>query len=281
MGEREHIIACFYDFDQTLTPEYMENPMLRHLGIDPETFWADDKKLKEEALALDIDINYENSYMINLILYIKKEKLPPLSNADLVRYGGLLTPYPGLPEFFVRTKEEVRKSYGQHGIKLEHYIISTGLRKMIQGSPLNAEGAIDQIFASEFVEYEGVISMPARNVGFIEKTRYLYEANKGTNVDPAIDVNKRMPPEQRRIPFQNMIYVGDGFTDVPCMTMIMKLGGQSIGVYDSTKQKSIDEVQALLRDGRVCHVAETDYREGGEASKTIESCIQKVAKKIL
>src|SRR3989344_1775819 len=262
MGSNQSIIACFYDCDQTLIPEYMQNPVLRHLGIDPAEFWADDKKLKEEAAGKDVDINSENSYMINLILYIKEGKLPALSNADLQKYGKeFINPFPGLPDFFLRTKEEIKSKYSRYGLKLEHYIISTGLRKMIQGSSLNAPGALDQIFASEFLEVDGIISLPARNVGFIEKTRYLYEASKGTNVDPSIDVNKRIPYEERRIPFENMIYVGDGFTDVPCMTMITKLGGQSIGVYDRQKPKGKKEAEELLQEGRVCRIAEADYQK--------------------
>ena len=283
MGEcKSSIIACFYDCDQTLIPEFMQEPMLRHLGVDPKYFWADDKKLKQEAAAADVNINSENSYMNNLILYIKEGKLPPLSNADLQRYGKeLITTFPGLPEFFLRTKQDVQREYGQHRIKLEHYIISTGLRKMIQGSSLNHPGALDQIFASEFMEQDGVISLPARNVGFIEKTRYIYEVSKGTNVDPSIDVNKRIPYGKRRVPFKNMIYVGDGFTDVPCMTMLTKLGGQSIGVYDPDKQKSQEEVNELLRDRRVCRIAEADYREDGEASEAIEESIIRVAERIM
>ncbi len=282
MGEGQGIIACFYDCDQTLIPDYMQDPMLQHLGVNPKEFWDNNKKLKKGASAVDVDINSENSYMINLILYIKEGKLPPLSNADLIKYGKeLIIPYPGLPEFFIRTKEDVKKLYEQHGISLEHYVISTGLRKMIQGSSLNAPGAIDQIFASEFLEYGGVISLPARNVGFIEKTRYLYEVNKGTNIDTTIDVNKRMPAEKRRIPYKNMIYVGDGFTDVPCMTMLTKLGGQSIGVYDPQKPQSREEVLELLQERRISCIAEADYRKNGAASNIIEESITSIAERII
>lgn len=282
MSEKPGIIACFYDCDQTLIPEYMQDPMLGHLGIEPQEFWTDNEKLKKGARAAGVDINSENSYMINLLLYIKKGKLPPLSNADLQNYGKeLIIPFPGLPEFFLRTKEEVQREYNQEGIKLEHYIISTGLRKMIQGSSLNIPGALDQIFASEFLEVDGIIALPTRNVGFIEKTRYLYEVSKGTNIDPTIDVNKRIPYGKRRVPFKNMIYVGDGFTDVPCMAMLTKLGGQSIGVYDPARPKSLEEVTELFRDKRVHHIAKADYRKGEEASEAIEESINRVADQII
>jgi len=259
----------------------MQDPMLRHLGVDPANFWKDNHLLKTEAETAGVDTNSENTYMINLLQYIETGKLPPLSNADLKKYGSLVTAYPGLPEFFLQTKKLVERLYGDQHIKLEHYIISTGLRKMIQGSPLNVPGAIDQIFASEFIEYQGVIRWPARNVGFIEKTRYLYEVSKGTNIDPSIDVNKRMSYGKRRIPFENMIYVGDGFTDVPCMTMITKLGGQSIGVYDSQKPQGKKEAEELLQERRVYRIAEADYQKNGEASETIEESIHKIVKRIL
>lgn len=281
MGVSQNIIACFYDCDQTLIPEFMQEPMLRHLGVDPEEFWKDNNNLKKEAKAVGVDINHENAYMINLLHYIEEGKLPPLSNADLQRYGLFITVYPGLPEFFLRTKKLVQQHYENQNIKLEHYIISTGLRKMIQGSPLNVPGAIDQIFASEFLEYNGVIRWPARNVGFIEKTRYLYEANKGVNVDPSIDVNKRMPSDQRRIYFENMIYVGDGFTDVPCMALTIERRGTSIGVYDPNRSKAFHELQELLKDGRISRMAQTDYRRGGEASEAIEQSIVRAAEKII
>lgn len=281
MLEKPDIIACFYDCDQTLIPEYMLDPMFRHLGVNPEEFWADNEKVKREAAADDVNINSENSYMINLLLYIKNGKLPSLSNANLYDYGALISTYPGLPEFFIRAKEEVVNSYGNHGLKLEHYIISTGLRKMIQGSCLNIPGALDQIFASEFLEVDGVISFPARNVGFIEKTRYLYETSKGTNVDPTIKVNKRIPYKKRRIPFENMIYVGDGFTDVPCMTMIKKLGGQSIAVYDPYRPNSLKEATELLKDQRVYQIAKANYQKEGEASKVIEESVNAIAERIL
>ena len=251
MSRRESVIACFYDCDQTLTAEYMQEPMFRDLGIDPEEFWRENDRLKQDAAALDTDINTDTFYMVSLLKYIEEGKIPPLSNSDLKRYGGAIRPFPGLPDFFLRTKREVVERYGKNNIRLEHYIISTGLRKMIQGSSLNVPGAIDQIFASEFLEHDGVIRWPARDVGFIGKTQYLYEASKGTNIDPTINVNRRILYQRRRIPFENMVYVGDGFTDVPCMTMITKLKGQSIGVYNPSRPNAHNEVQELLREGRV------------------------------
>ena|SRR3989344_2438850 len=152
---------------------------------------------------------------------------------------------------------------------------------MIQGSCLNAPGALDQIFASEFLEQDGVIHYPVKAIGFIEKTRCLYEANKGVNVDPTIDVNKRMPSAKRRIYFEDMIYVGDGFTDVPCMSMILERGGTSIGVYNPNRPKAYNEVLELLKDGRISRVAQTDYRKGGEAAEVIEESISRAAERMI
>ncbi|MEK6809855.1 MAG: hypothetical protein AABY40_04215 [Nanoarchaeota archaeon] len=279
--QSKNIIACFYDCDQTLTPEYMQEPMFRSMGIDPNEFWADNDKLKKYAASLDVDIGSETMYMINLLNYIKKGKIPPLSNSDLEKYGAMIQPFPGLPEFFLRTKKSVEKRYGSQGVKLEHYIISTGLRKMIQGSCLNAPGALDQIFASEYLEKDGVIYYPVKAIGFIEKTRCLYEANKGTNIDPTIDVNKRMPSGKRRIYFENMIYVGDGFTDVPCMSMTLERGGTSIGVYDPDRPKAYHEAMELLKDGRISRIAKTDYRKDGEAAEAIEESISRAAERMI
>ena len=281
MGEKPGIIACFYDCDQTLTAQFMQEPMFRSLGIEPKDFWADNDRLKQDAAVLDTDVNADTVYMVSLLKYIEEGKIPPLSNSDFKKYGSLIKPFPGLPDFFLRTKKEVAERYGKDNIKLEHYIISTGLRKMIQGSPLNVPGAIDQIFASEFLEYNGVIRWPARDVGFIEKTRYLYEANKGVNVDRSINVNQRLPPEKRRIYFENMIYVGDGFSDVPCMALTIERGGTSIGVYDSSHPKAKHEVEGLLQDGRVSCIAQTDYRKDGEASEVIEKSIIRIAERIV
>jgi len=275
------IIACIYDCDQTLIPEFMQEPMLRHLKVKPADFWTDTKQLREAAAAAGTYVNPENSYMINLLKYIEEKKIEPLSNSDLRNYGRMVTLYQGLPDFFLRTKRLVQEQYQGENITLEHYIISAGLRQMIEGSSLNVEGAIDGIFASEFLEHQGIIRWPCRTVGSTEKTRYLFEINKGVNVEPGNDVNYHMPAEKRRIPFENMIYVGDGFTDIPCMSLTLKQNGESLGVYDPSRSQAHPEAQKLLRDGRISNLVQADYRENGAASQAIMQLIAKAAERII
>ena len=258
---KDHIIGCFYDCDGTLIPGVMQEPLFRQYGIDGKSFWQEKERLIEQTKARGINMDFENGYLNLLLDYVREGKMPGLSNQRLRELGTQIEVFPGLPDFFQRTKEliEGNRLYADHHLKVEHYIVTTGLKEMVAGSVLNTPYLTD-IFGSEFAEYNGVIHQIARAVGHMKKTDFLHIANKGKNVDPAVDMNKRMLQEDRRIHFQNMKFVGDGFTDVPCFSLVGDRGGDAYGVYDSATGKA--QAETLLLEGRVKAIAPADYRSG-------------------
>jgi len=237
----EKILACFYDCDKTLTKGFMQVPMLEHYGVDTEEFWD---LLEEWKIITNMD--FETCYMNLMLEYITLEKLPQLSNKDLFEHGKSVQKYPGLPDYFTNINEDLKQDFPN--ATAEHYIISTGLKEMIEGRFPNT---LNGIFASEFTEREGKIHYIARAVGFLKKTEFPYIVNKGANIDPTIDINARMSLEDRRVPFTRMLYVADGMTDVPVWSQLEDRGGRRHGVFDLEEAGSLENAQNILTDNRV------------------------------
>lgn len=283
MENKEHIIGCFYDCDQTLIPGCMQQVLFSEYHIDEESFWKElnfwADQIRDQGGAMDL----ENGYLNFLLKYQEEGKIPPLSNELLRQLGVKIQTYPGLPEFFSRTKNliETHQPYQSLDIKVEHYIVSTGLKELIKGSPLYLDGIIKDVFAAEFVEENGQIKYVGRGVGHMKKTEFLHLANKGSNINPNIDVNHRTPQNERRIPFEQMIYVGDGFTDVPCFALVMRRGGYTLGVYDPEIEKAQQQAQELLHDRRVASVHPADYRPGSSFSQAFEAALRSISERII
>ncbi len=259
----DNIIGCFYDCDSTLVPGAMQEPLFRHYGIDGNAFWEEKDKLIATAAAQGVAMDFENGYLNFMLDHVRDGKMPGLSNRKLRELGAAIEVFPGLPEFFKQTKEMIEGSrlYADHNIKVEHYIVTTGLKEMVAGSRLNTP-YLTGIYGSEFYERDGVISHIARAVGHMKKTEFLHLANKGGNVDPAVDINRRMPEHERRIHFQNMKFVGDGFTDVPCFSLVGDRGGDTYGVYDAKLPKARPQAEKLLLEHRVKAIAPANYAVG-------------------
>ena len=189
--------------------------------------------------------------------------------------------YSGLPDFFKRINTKIQEDnlFKKYDISLEHYIISTGMKTTILGSALGKE--VNDIFASEFYEEEGVINGIARSIGYSKKTEFLHLINKGGNTNPKIDVNSYLPKEYRRVPFEQMIYVGDGPTDVPCFAILNHRGGKSIAVYNQDSEKAFKQTYQLQSEGRVFTFAPADYREGSHLSLVLEQVVKEMAQKIV
>lgn len=279
----QNIIACLYDCDGTLIPGWMQTSLLTHYGVEPRKFWEEANGMVEKVKKEGINLNKENAYLNLIIDYAEAGIFSDLSNAKLRELGAQIKVFPGLPEFFFRMKRLVEEElrYTAYNISLENYIISTGLKEMILGSILNQEGALDGVFASEFLERGGLVKRIARSVGYTEKTKYLYEINKGANINPEIDINERLPKESRRIPFENMIYVGDGFTDVPCFALINDRGGKSIAVYDPALEKAFPQAYHLREEERVFAFSPADYSAGSETSRILELTVKEMAEGII
>ena len=276
MSVPQNTIALVYDYDQTLSPSYMQDDVLfPKFGINPEQFW---KKCNE--LVEDLHWDGELAYMKCLLDYLGMDNV---SNHDLTELGAGLTYYPGVEEVFDDIEETcLNFDHRTEGIKVEHYIVSSGLKALLDGCSL--AGKVKAIFGCEFGEDNmGRISFPKRTISHTTKTQYLFRINKGM-LDPHDDVNDHMPSEARPIPFQNMIYVGDGPTDVPCFTVMGKNGGHAIAVYnphDQTGRSFRKCYQLCTHAQRVKHIAPANYCTGSHLRLLLEEMVKEVADRIL
>lgn len=263
--EVQPVIAICYDFDKTLSPTDMQaQGYIQSVGYDVEEFWK-----KSNGLAENNDMDQNLAYMFSMreaaagqIVFTRKK---------LLEYGSQVQLFPGVEEWFERIRE-----YGkEHGVLIEHYIISSGLKEMIEGTSVAQSGAFKKIFASSFYYDENDVAVwPAQVVNYTNKTQFLFRIEKGVLDINDPGVNDYFSPEEIRVPFRNMIYIGDSDTDIPCMKLVNTYGGYSIGVYNSeTKDKT--KVYKMMRDKRIKYYAPADYREGTEIDVLVKEVIDR------
>ena len=234
------------------------------LGMTPAEFWAE---ANDFGRANRIDGIL--AYMYTMLREARKKNLP-FTRADLVEKGRSIVLFPGVQEWFARID-----AFGERqGVRVEHYIISSGLREIIEGSSISGE--FKEIYASEFYYDEsGVPVWPKLAVNFTAKTQFVYRINKGVlDVSNDRDLNASMPDDSKRVPFTSMIYMGDGLSDVPCMKMMRAYGGQAIAVYQPSNRPGVED---LLSKGRVDFIFPADYREGTALDTTVKNIIRRMA----
>ena len=258
------IIALLYDFDKTLCTTDMENyTFIPELGYTPAQFWQ-----KANGFGRDNHMDGLLAYMYTMI-HECREQNRRLERDFLVRCGRDMVLFPGVREWFRRIN-----AFGQQlGVEIEHYVISSGLREIIEGSGIAHE--FREIYACEFYYNEnGDACWPKLDVNFTNKTQFVYRINKGIlDVSRDKELNDSMPDDSKRVPFTNMIYMGDGLSDVPCMKMMRAYGGQAIAVYQASNRQGVEK---LLADGRVDFIFPADYREGMELDRTVRDILRKM-----
>ena len=288
-----------WDFDKTLIPGYMQDPLFRYYHVDGRTFWREVNALPKYLRREGHEMVAEDSIYLNHILaYVRAGIFKGLSNRLLRELGAELKFYPGLPEFFPAVKEHVAKNphFSKYDLKVEHYIVSTGLRQMILGSKI-AEHT-DGIWACEFVECQlppGYLTqgrpesadeeITIRDISYTidntTKTRAIFEINKGVNKISTIDVNTNIPREDRRIPFENMIYVADGPSDVPVFSLVNQNGGRTFGVYSSGAKDEFAQVNELQKQRRIHSFGEADYRPNTHTYMWIMNAVDEIGTEIV
>jgi hypothetical protein len=295
----QNIIACIWDFDKTLSPGYMQAPIFKHYDIDARKFWKEVEQLpvvyKNSGLDL---ISTDTLYLNHILTYAREGVFKGLNNSRLRKLGAKLEFYKGLPQFFEEIKQFVSKQadWRQHEIQVEHYIVSTGLRQMILGSKIAPY--VDGVWGCEFVEdapppgylgkvgktasgNPGVISQIAYALDNTTKTRAVFEINKGSNKIPEIDVNAMIPDADRRVPFQNMIYVADGPSDIPVFSLINRFGGRTFAVYQPESNKEFAQVNRLQKQKRVQSFGEANYTRGSQTAMWIINAVSEISAQII
>ncbi|HEY0945777.1 MAG TPA: HAD family hydrolase [Opitutaceae bacterium] len=293
----QNIIACIWDFDKTLIPDYMQTPLFRRYGIDEPTFWAETNSLGEHYRRRGYHISSEIAYLNHLLTYVLAGRMPKLNNRILRECGADIQFYPGMPDFFARSREFVNEKpeYIKHDITLEHYIVSTGLAEMIRGSA--AAKHVDGIWACEFVENplqpgfleqkefgleaDSVVAQIGMVIDNTTKTRAIFEINKGTNKNPAIDVNSNVKPEDRRIPLMNMIYIADGPSDIPSFSVVKSGGGKAYAVYNPDSTAEFEQNDRLRHVGRIDHYGPADYTSTSPTSRWLRLQVHKICDRIV
>ena len=265
--KKRPIVALVYDFDGTLSPGNMQEfGFIQAIGKKPQEFWQE-----SDDIASGQDASNILSYMKLMFDEARKAGIE-LRREDFRRFGASVELYDGVLDWF-RSINEYGKS---QGVKVEHYINSSGLTSMIEGTPIAKE--FKRIFACSFIyNEEGQAVWPGVAVDYTAKTQFLFKINKGIlSIRDNKKVNESQEEGKKRIPFPNMIYMGDGETDVPCMKIVKMFGGHSIAVYDSTNKKKTNVAKKLLRQQRVNFITPTDYTKDSRTMKIVCSIIDKI-----
>lgn len=276
-----NVIALIWDFDKTLINGYMQDPIFEEYGIDGIKFWNEVNALPKFYMENQgVRVNEETIYLNHILNYVKDGKFAGLSNKKLREFGKKLSFYNGMPEFMRIAKEKVADDpvYAEYDIKVENYVVSTGLAEIIRGSEVYDE--LSGLWGCEFIEKDGVISEVVYTIDNTTKTRGIFEINKGVGKDREVTVNTMIPEENRRVKFKNMIYIADGPSDIPAFSVVKKNGGHTFAIYPKGNMEAMKQVDQMRNDGRIDMFAEADYSENTTAYMWLMATIDKIAKEI-
>ncbi|MBF0650085.1 MAG: HAD family hydrolase [Dysgonomonas sp.] len=265
------IIALIYDFDGTLSPGNMQEfGFMKAIGNDKRAFWSENTQLSTQNDASEI-----LCYMHLMIKYANSKNIS-LKRTSFQSFGKDIELFKGVEEWFSLINE-----YGKSkGVIIEHYINSSGLKEIIEGTPIAKE--FKNIFACSYMyDVDGRAHWPAVAVDYTAKTQFLFKINKGIeSVRDNKEINKYVPEQERKIPFRHMIYFGDGETDIPCMKLIKQQGGHSIAVYKPRDRKKKTVAEKLINENRVNFVCSADYSQDKEMYKVVTKIIDRIVSEV-
>ncbi|MBR5735631.1 MAG: haloacid dehalogenase-like hydrolase [Bacteroidales bacterium] len=267
MSLQKPIVALIYDFDGTLSPSNMqEYGLIQALGNTIDSFWTVSNDLGNDKSMCSV-----LAYMKTIADEAAKMGIP-LTRGFLEQFGPQIELFKGVTEWF-----RLINGYGESkGVDVEHYVISSGLTELIESTPIAKE--FKKVFACSFLyDADGIARWPAVAVDYTAKTQFLFKISKGImDISDNKLVNDSRPDEDKRIPFTNMIYFGDGETDVPCMKIVKMFDGNSIAIYQKQNKKKEATARTLLSQGRVNFICDADYSPSGEIFETVSSIIDKI-----
>ena len=258
------IVAIMYDFDKTLcTRDMQEYTFIPSVGMEPNEFWGHTAEVAA-AETMDSILTY---------LYCMVEKAHqtgnPLTRESLVACGKDIEYHPGVEGWFDRINRYAEEA----GVEVEHYVLSSGLKEIIEGTSIAKY--FKRIYACEFLYKDGQAYWPKMAVNYTNKTQFVYRINKGVlDINNDADLNNSRPDSEKRVFFSNMIYIGDGLTDVPCMKLVKQSGGHSIAIYSKGQEH---KAAPLLKHERVDWMFEADYSENSELDRTMKLLLQNLA----
>ena len=263
--EEKPVVAICYDFDKTLSPDDMQaQGFIQKLGYEIGDFWK-----KSNGFAIKNDMDQNLAYMFTMKTESAGKVL--FTKTELAKFGSEVKLFPGVEDWF----ERIRKYGEEKGVIVEHYIISSGLKEMIEGTSIAKKGAFKKIYATSFYcDENGVAVWPAQVVNYTNKTQFLFRITKGVLDVNNAAVNDFFSESVLRVPFRNMIYLGDSDTDIPCMKLVKTRGGYSIGVFNpETNDRT--KVYKMTRDNRIDYFVPADYSENTELDTLIKTIIDK------
>ncbi len=271
----QEIIAIIFDFDDTLAPDSTSG-YLDSIGIEVPLFWQN-----EVQPLLEDDWDPVPAYLYKMIEQSNSGKISPITQTSLADWGKQIEFYEGVEEVFDRLRDHARTV--KHRLSIEFYLISSGIGEILRHTKIAHQ--FSDIWACDFIYNEaGHISFPKRIVSFTDKTRYLYHIKKGifgpSSRGKPFDVNRKWNRQHVRIPFDRMIVVGDGYTDIPCFSLIRKQGGVAIGVYDNDNREKWGRAWGFIEDGRVSNLVPADYRNKSALSNSLMMAVESIANKI-
>lgn len=260
-------VALMYDFDGTLSPDNMqEYDFMRAIKVgDKNQFWNESRQMAREQQSSTI-----LSYM-KLMIDKAKARGISIRRQQFVEFGKGVVLFPGVEQWF----EMVNRQGAELGVRVEHYIISSGLKELIEGTPIAHN--FKKIYACSFMYENDAAVWPAVAVDFTSKTQFIFMINKGIyDIWDNARINDSMPDDKRPVPFQNMIYLGDGETDIPSMRVVKSEGGHSIAIYKRGVESSRAQARSLVRRGRVNFACAGDYTEGSELHRAVLATMDKI-----